>query len=89
VKLNDDTTTAALARLKRARGQLNGVIDMLEAGRDCQDVVTQLAAVSRALDRAGVKIISGGMRECIRSAERGESPELSEEQLEKMFLSLS
>jgi DNA-binding FrmR family transcriptional regulator len=52
-------------------------------------VVTQLAAVSRALDRAGVKIISGGMRECIRSAERGESPELSEEQLEKMFLSLS
>ncbi|MGO1683143.1 MAG: metal-sensitive transcriptional regulator, partial [Corynebacterium variabile] len=40
MRLNDDTTTAALARLKRARGQLNGVIDMLEAGRDCQDVVT-------------------------------------------------
>lgn len=89
MKVNDETTTSVLARLKRARGQLTGVITMLEEGRDCQDVVNQLAAVSRALDRAGVKVISGGMRECVRSAERGERPALSEEDLEKMFLSLS
>ncbi|HCT13577.1 metal-sensitive transcriptional regulator [Corynebacterium nuruki] len=89
MSLNDETTAAALNRLKRARGQLNGVIDMIEQGRDCRDIVTQLAAVSRALDRAGVKVISGGMRECIRAAENGEQPELSEDELEKMFLSLS
>ena len=35
-------------RLKRAQGQLTGVIRMLEEGRECEDVVTQLAAVSRA-----------------------------------------
>lgn len=89
MKLNDETTSTSLARLKRARGQLTGVIDMLEDGRDCREIITQLAAASRALDRAGVKMISGGMRECIRSAERGENPELSEDELEKMFLSLS
>ena len=89
MSLNDETTAAALNRLKRARGQLNGVIDMIEQGRDCRDIVTQLAAVSRALDRAGVKVISGGMRECIRAEENGEQPELSEDELEKMFLSLS
>ena len=89
MKLNDETSDAVAVRLRRARGQLEGVIAMIENGRECDEIVTQLAAVSRALDRAGGEIISGGMRECIRSAERGESPELSEEQLEKMFLSLS
>ena len=34
-------------------------------GRDCKDVVTQLAAVSRALDRAGFKIIASGLRHCL------------------------
>lgn len=33
-------------RIKRARGQLDGVVRMLEEGRDCEDVVTQLPAVS-------------------------------------------
>lgn len=42
---------SALNRLRRAQGQLAGVIRMIEEGRDCEDVVTQLAAVSRALDR--------------------------------------
>jgi DNA-binding FrmR family transcriptional regulator len=40
-------------RIKRAQGQLAGVLRMLEEGRECEDVVTQLAAVSRALDKAG------------------------------------
>ena len=44
--------TAVLNRLRRAQGQLRGVITMIEEGRDCREVVTQLAAVSRALDKA-------------------------------------
>ncbi len=47
-------------RLKRARGQLDGVINMIEEERSCSDVVTQLAAVSKALDRAGFKIVASG-----------------------------
>ena len=46
---------AVLTRLRRAHGQLGGVIAMIEQGRSCRDVVIQLAAVSRALDRAGFK----------------------------------
>ncbi|MYW66995.1 metal-sensing transcriptional repressor [Streptomyces sp. SID8379] len=81
-------TDAVLKRLRRAQGQLAGVIAMIEAGRDCKDVVTQLAAVSRALDRAGFKIIASGMRDCMNAAD-GEQPPLSEEELEKLFLSLA
>ncbi|KWX04806.1 transcriptional regulator [Carbonactinospora thermoautotrophica] len=79
----------ALTRLKRAHGQLGAVIAMIESGDDCERVLTQLAAVSRALDRAGFKIISTGMRQCQLARERGERPPLTEEQLEKLFLALS
>nr|WP_255806775.1 metal-sensitive transcriptional regulator [Corynebacterium kalidii] len=77
-----------MKRLRRARGQLDGVITMIEDDRDCRDIVTQLAAVSRALDRAGVKAISGGMRDCLAAAD-GEAPEDWEDEMEKLFLSLA
>jgi DNA-binding FrmR family transcriptional regulator len=37
---------------------------IFEEGRDCADVMTQLAAASRALDRAGFKIIATGLQQC-------------------------
>jgi DNA-binding FrmR family transcriptional regulator len=80
---------AILARLRRAQGQLNGVINMIEQGRDCKDVVTQLAAVSRALDRAGFKIVASGLRECIAADSNGTSAPLTEAELEKLFLTLA
>lgn len=79
----------ALIRLKRAQGQLGAVIAMIENGEDCQRVLTQLAAVSSAVDRAGFKIIATGMRECQAARGRGEEPPMSEEELEKLFMSLS
>lgn len=82
--------TAVLNRLRRAQGQLAGVIAMIEQGRDCKDVVTQLAAVSKALDRAGFKIVATGMRECATgtTANGGHAP-MTEAELEKLFLTLS
>ncbi|WP_433445140.1 metal-sensitive transcriptional regulator [Nonomuraea sp. CA-141351] len=79
----------ALTRLKRAHGQLGGVIAMIENAEDCEKVLTQLAAVSKALDRAGFKIISTGLQQCQVARERGETPPISPERLEKLFLALS
>jgi DNA-binding FrmR family transcriptional regulator len=84
--VDEEATGAVLNRLRRAQGQLAGVIAMIEAGRDCADVVTQLAAVSRALDRAGFKIVASGMRQCLAD---GEEVPMSQEQLEKLFLALA
>lgn len=78
-----------LNRLRRAQGQLAGVISMIEQGRDCKEVVTQLAAVSRALDRAGFKIVATGLRECITGAQPDGAAPLSEAELEKLFLALA
>ena len=45
-----------LKRLKRAQGQIGGIIRMIEEGRDCKEIVTQLAAVSKALDLSLIHI---------------------------------
>ena len=84
----DPTAVApVVARLRRARGQLDGVLRMIEEGRECEEVVMQLAAVSKALDRAGFSLVAAGLRECI-SAE-GEVDAVDMKKLERVFLSLA
>lgn len=87
MELNTDDTTPILNRLRRAEGQLSGVIRMIEESRDCQDVVTQLAAVSKALDKAGFAIVASGLRQCLSQPEKHGVPDLAA--LEKLFLSLA
>ncbi|MGW0160884.1 metal-sensitive transcriptional regulator [Mycobacterium sp. NPDC003323] len=86
---DEDAIAAVLNRLRRAQGQLAGVISMIEQGRDCKDVVTQLAAVSRALDRAGFKIVATGMRECLTGESADGQPPMTEAELEKLFMALA
>jgi len=85
MELSGEDLSDVVKRLRRAEGQIRGVIAMIEDGRDCADVVTQLAAVSRALDKAGFKIIATGLRECVVNGDSGGT----QERLEKLFLSLA
>ena len=87
VTLDPDDMTPVLNRLKRAQGQLGGVIRLIEEGRDCQEIVTQLAAVSRALDRAGFAVVASGLRECLAGPEGGSGDEKAA--MEKLFLTLA
>lgn len=86
-----ETQRRILNRLKRARGQLDGVIAAVENGGSCRDVVTQLAAVSTALDRAGFTIVSNAMKYCVTDPEETAKVEdgLTTDELEKLFLALS
>ncbi|MFD9246800.1 metal-sensitive transcriptional regulator [Streptomyces sp. NPDC059556] len=87
MQVNEASMKPVLNRLKRAQGQLAAVIAMIESGRECEDVVTQLAAVSKALDRAGFKIVASGMRECL--ADGSGNPPMTQDELEKLFLTLT
>lgn len=86
---DEEAITAVLNRLRRAQGQLAGVISMIEQGRDCKEVVTQLAAVSRALDRAGFKIVATGMRDCLTGETADGQRPMTEAELEKLFMALA
>ena len=87
VQLSSEAIRPVSNRLRRARGQLDAVIRMLDEGQDCEAVVTQLAAVSRALDRAGFAIIATGLKQCLTEEDGAES--LDTHKMEKLFLSLA
>jgi DNA-binding FrmR family transcriptional regulator len=86
--MDRETMTSVVKRLRRAQGQIGGVIKMIEEGRDCADVVTQLAAAARALDRAGFKIIVSGLEQCATNGNDG-AADADRAQLERLFLSLA
>ncbi|MFC5139810.1 metal-sensitive transcriptional regulator [Actinomycetospora rhizophila] len=80
--------TDVVSRLRRVEGQIAGIVRMIEEGRECKDVVTQLAAASRALDKAGFKIIATGLRHCMTENDDGERA-VDVAEMEKLFLSLA
>lgn len=88
---DDDSRRRILNRLRRARGQLDGVINAVENQESCHGVVTQLSAVCKALDRAGFAIVATAMQECISDPEGTAEGDdgLTTKELEKLFLSLS
>jgi len=63
-------------RLKRLEGQVRGVIKMMEEGKDCRQVVTQLSAVRSASDRSIGLVVAKNLQQCIiESNETGKSAE--------------
>lgn len=87
MELDPIQMTPVINRIKRAQGQLAGVLRLLEEGRDCEDVITQLAAVSKALDRAGFAIVASGLQQCLVAGDGVDS--LDGKKMEKLFLSLA
>ena len=87
MELNPEELGAVVNRLRRAEGQIGGVLRMIEQGRDCKDIVTQLVAVNHALDRAGFAIIATSLKQCL--AQPGGAESADAQSLEKLFLSLS
>lgn len=93
MKISIEDLEAVTKRLKRAQGQIGGILRMIEDGRDYQEILTQLAAVSKALDRAGFAVISIGLRQCLVNeccaTKENCGNRVDVETMEKLFLSLA
>ena len=76
---------AIITRMKRANGHLASVIRMMEEGSDCESVLTQLAAVNKALSRAGYAVVATGLQRCLTD----EDSDVDVAKLEKLFLALA
>jgi DNA-binding FrmR family transcriptional regulator len=85
VNVEPENMKSAINRLKRAQGQLNAVVRMLEEGQDCKAIITQLSAVSSAVDKAGFSIIATNLQACMAKPDS----DLEVAELEKMFISLA
>ena len=90
VNVDSNELADVIRRLQRAQGQIGGVIRMIQGGQECSDVLTQLAAAGRALDRAGFKIVASALSQCLRDEQAGREQAAAERaRLEKLFLSLA
>jgi DNA-binding FrmR family transcriptional regulator len=86
MQVEPSLTSSVVNRIKRAQGQLAGVLRMIEEGRDHEEVLNQIKAVSKALDRAGFAVLACELRHHV-SAGTVSDDDLDE--IEKLFLSLA
>lgn len=61
-------TKNIIHRLSRIEGHIRAVKNMVEEGRDCADVLMQIAAVRSALDRAGRILLEDHIESCLLSS---------------------
>lgn len=89
MSFESEVVPEALDRLRRVNGQVGGIIRMIEQGRDCQEVVQQLAAVGRAVDRVGLKLLTGQLRLCLTDDLAARDQGYEKGKFERLFLMLT
>ena len=89
MELPQEVVKEVRTRLRRIEGQVRGIERMLEEGRECRDVVTQLAAAARALDQAGFRLVSAGLTFCLEHPEEAAADGYPLDEIERMFMKLA
>ena len=90
MRFDNDAVPECLVRLRRIEGQVRGVIRMIETNRDCGEVIHQLAAVRRAMDRAGMRLLSAQLQQCLINQEDSPGSDgFDQERFERLFLMLT
>jgi DNA-binding FrmR family transcriptional regulator len=87
--LPDEVIRDLRTRLRRIAGQVQGIERMLDDGRECRDIVTQISAANRALEQTGFRLVSAGLRYCMTNPEAAEAEGYPIDEVEKLFLRLS
>jgi len=87
--LPDTVTTDLKARLRRIEGQVRGIERMLGDGRDCRDIVTQVAAANHALEQVGFRLVSAGINYCLVDPDAASAEGYRLDEVEKLFLRLT
>lgn len=85
----EPVVAAARRRLRRIQGQLNGILIMIEGGRSCEEVIQQIAAAGKALDRVGVSLLVSQLQHCLEDDEYAREQSYDPVKVERLFLSLS
>lgn len=89
MELPEDVIDDLRKRLRRVAGQVQGIERMLDEGRECRDLVTQISAANRALEQAGFRLVSAGMAYCLANPEEAEVDGYPIDEVEKLFLRLA
>jgi DNA-binding FrmR family transcriptional regulator len=89
MQLDEATIAEVMPRLRRIEGQVAGIARMVESDRECRDVVQQIAAASKALDRVAYKMLAAHLKSCLLDEESAAASGYTPQELEKLFMSLA
>ena len=89
IQLSDAEIADLHRRLRKVEGQLRGLQDMLATGRDCREVVTQIAAANKALEQVGFLLVSAGLTACLQDPEGTAARGYGLSDVQRMFLKLA
>jgi DNA-binding FrmR family transcriptional regulator len=76
---------ALVKRLHRIEGQVRGVEKMIEDERYCIDVLTQIAAISTALESVSIKVLEDHVRHCVADALAAGDAEVAQQKSEDLL----
>jgi len=76
-------------RLHRVRGQIEGIERMLDQGRECRDIVTQVSAATKALEQVGFRIVAAGLAYCVEHPTEAAAEGYQLETVQQMFMKLA
>ncbi len=89
MQLSEDVVEDVRKRLHRVTGQIEGVERMLDQGRECRDVISQISAATKALEQAGFRLVAAGMTYCVEHPEEAEADGYPLEAVQRMFMKLA
>jgi DNA-binding FrmR family transcriptional regulator len=87
--IDADVKAELQRRLARVEGQVRGIGNMLAEDRECRDVVTQIAAASKALEQVGFRLLAAGLTTCLQDPDQAAADGYPVAEVEKMFLKLA
>lgn len=87
--VDPELQAASITRLKRIEGQVRGLQRMVEEGRYCADILTQISSVQEALRGVGKLLMRNHLEHCVtealRSGDRLDAEQAYQEVLELMY----
>jgi len=89
MQLPETTITDLQKRLRRIEGQVRGIQAMLADGRECSEVVTQIAAASKAMEQVGFKLVASGLTYCLTHPDEAAESGYDLDRVEKMFTKIA
>ncbi len=88
ISLRDDQRQDLKRRLARVEGQIRGISKMIDDSRQCKDIVTQISAVSKALEQIGFRLVASQISYCLENPEEALKGGCTLADVEKLFLKL-
>lgn len=89
MEMPEDVVEDVRRRLHRVAGQVEAIERMLDEGRECRDVVTQVSAATKALEQVGFRVVAAGLTYCVQHPDDAAAEGYPLEEVQRMFMKLA